>query len=421
MSNKTKKDQDRRTFIKTASGALVAISANSILPNISLGYHKDIILGGLCEMSGPAATVGVEQSHGIKLAVDTYNRKGGILGKKIKLLMEDTESKKDVGLYKTRRLVERKGADFLTGIIYSSISMAIQPYARKKKIIFVNSGSGNDLLVTPPLCNRYFFKACSSAKGGSITVQATAKKIKGKKWYLMADNYSYGKLVIEYVTKALKLYDSNIEILGVDYTNLGETNYAPYLTKVMVKQPDVLFISQFGAGYARIIKQTRQMGLKQHLCHTFFSHADAVAAGDAILGMTCGGTFVKKNPYAPRAERICDDFKKTYGYYPGFGGGFGFNGVEAIMEAVKKAGTTEKEAVIDTMENMVYKDSIVDQKMFFRKADHLQLSGGPVVEIVKDPKYTYSQKIFDYYPVEKLEQFITPKDQTGCEKAMKRS
>lgn len=423
MSDKTKaNEQSRRTFIKTASGALIAVSANSILPGITLGDSKEIRLGGLCEMSGPAAAIGVSQAQGIELAVDMYNRKGGVLGKKIKLYNEDTECKKDVGLTKARRLVERKGVEFVTGICYSSISMAIQPYLRDKKTIFVNTASGNDLLAQPPLCNRYFFKSCSSVRGSAAGMMMYPKIIKGNRWFFTADNYSYGKLTVEMAIKAMKKTNPDIEIVGTEYTNLGETNYSPYLTKIMVEKPDVVYMCQFGAGYSRIIKQAYQMGLSRQtqLSHTFFSYTDAMAAGNGILGMICGAVFVKENPYAPRSKEFTDKFKKKYGYYSGWGGAFGFNGVEIIMEAVKAAGTTETEAVVDAIENMHYKDLIVDNDCRFRKCDHQLVTGGGISRVIKHPKYKYSQEIIMHYTAKDVLPFLIPEGQTGCEPSMKR-
>jgi branched-chain amino acid transport system substrate-binding protein len=415
---KEQRGMDRRSFIKMASGAVIAVSGNWFLPRISLGADDEIRIGGLCEMSGPASTVGVEQSQGIELAVDMYNRNGGVLGKKLKLFMEDTESKKDVGLSKARRLVERRKVHFLTGIIFSSISMAIQPYARDKKIIFVNSGSGNDLLVRPPYCNRYFFKGKHSATSDTLGVRVPARS-KGPKWFFSADDYSFGKLVIKFEKKAIKMVKPDFQVVGEEYTPFGETNYAPYLTKVMVEKPDVFCVNQFGAGWSRVIKQARQMGIKCHIHHLFFSYNDAMAAGDAVLGMTGSAAFFPGNPDAPKARIFSDAFKEKYGHYPGWAGADGFSGVELIIEAAKLAGTIETETLIDTMENMIYENSIWGPKVFFRKGDHMAVKDkGYVVEVVKDPEYKYRQKIIGSYEDGTL--FLPPEGNTGCEDAMKK-
>ena len=240
--DKGQKGINRRTFIKMASGAVVAVSGNWFLPRIALGADDEIRIGAITEMSGPASTVGVEQMQGNELAVEIWNKNGGVLGKKIKLYKEDDETKKEVGLARARRLVEREKVNFLTGVCFSSIAMAIQPYAREKRIIFVNQASGNDLLVAFPNCNRYFFKAQISAIADSIMIQEVAKHV-GPKWYFTADNYSYGKLVVEHAKKAIKMVKPDMVVVGEDYTNLGETNYAPIISKVIASKADALNFS----------------------------------------------------------------------------------------------------------------------------------------------------------------------------------
>lgn len=407
----------RRNFIKLTSGAMLAAGTDWFLPRLSWGQEEEIRIGGLCELSGFVATMGTEQMQGMELAVDMYNQAGGILGKKIKLIVEDTESKKDVGLAKARRLVELHKVHYLTGVIYSTISMAIQSYTSPKNFLFVNSGSGNDALIEPPYCNRYFFKAVGSTKASAVTIREPAKRI-GPKWYFLADNYSWGKLNVEYFKKALELYRPGVQFLGEDYPNPGETNYAPYMTKVMAANPDGLFIAIFGAGWSRSIKQARDMGLKCHIHHAFWSYTDALAAGDAVLGMTTTPPFLPDNKDTPRTQVFAEAFKKKYGQYPGSSGAGGFNGIESIMEAVKAAGTLDTETVIDTMENMTYKNSIFDPNTHFRKADHLLVGGLYTVEIIKDPKYTYGVKVIDYNPDPST--FLPPEDKTGCDENMKK-
>ena len=411
------KGVDRRAFIRMSSGAVVAVGANWFLPRIALGADEEIRIGGLCELSGFVAPMGSEQAQGIELAVELYNRKGGVLGRKLKLIMEDTESKNDVGLAKARRLVERDKVHFLTGVIFSSVSMAIQNYTKEKKLLFVNCGSGNDALIEPPYCDRYFFKAMGSTRASSPTFREPAKRT-GPKWVFMADNYSWGKLNVEVFKKALMLYRSDGQVVGEEYPNTGETNYAPHITKVMGANPDGLFIAIFGAGYSRSIKQAREMGLKCHIHHAFWSYADGLAAGDAVLGMTTTPPYIPDNPETPRAQVFADEFKAKHGRYPGYAGAAGFSGVEFIIDAVKAAGTTDVEAVIETMEGMKYKECIMGPDVYFRKADHLLVSGVYTVEIVKDPKYTYGLKRIDYEA--NPASFLTPEGKTGCEEAMKK-
>ena len=405
----------RRSFIKMSSGAIVAISANWFLPRIALGA-EEILIGGLCELSGPASIMGSEQARGMELAVEMYNQKGGVLGKKIKLIMEDTESKKDVGLAKARRLVERSKVNYLAGIIFSAVSMAVQQYIREKKVLFVNSGSGNDALVQPPYCDRYFFKAPGSFRLTCLSIREPAKKF--DKWYFLGDDYSWGKGCIEYFKKSIALVKPNFQTVGEAYPPFGETNYAPYITNLMAANPDALGIAVFGAGWARTVSQARQLGLKCHIHHQFWDLNNARATGDAVLGITSSSEFLNENPKAPRAKVFTDAYKQKYGNFPGSLASYGFHTIEIIIEAVQKAGTTATEAVIDTIETMVYKDSILSPDDRFRKSDHQCITGLYDIEAVPDQKYQYGTKILHYDPNPTV--FVVPDKETGCDEFMKK-
>jgi branched-chain amino acid transport system substrate-binding protein len=346
-----------------------------------------------------------------------YNQQGGVLGKKIKLIMEDIETKKDVGLAKARRLVEREKVHYLTGVIDAAISMAVQGYVREKKIVFVNSGSGNDMLIKPPNCDRYFFKAGGSVDTSLVSIRVPSQKI-GPKWYFLAENSGWGKYTTEAFKKAIKHYRAQSEVVGEDYTTPGETNFAPYVTKIMAAKPDGLLLAQFGAPWFRSVKQVRDMGLKCHIHHAFWSDADAQAAGDAVVGVTTSVVFLPENPAAPRAAVFSEAFKKKHGRYPGYFPATGFNGVECLVEAIKASGSTDTETVIEAMEKMKYKDSVFGPDVYFRKADHMGITGVYTVEAIKDPKYLYGLKVLGYEPNPTY--FLSPEDQTGCGEHMKK-
>src|SRR5438093_12957433 len=154
----------RRHLLKTGAGAAVALAVGPFVPRHARGA-EEITIGALCELSGPASTIGSQQALGIQFAVDEINKTGGILGKgpgiggrPIKLIIEDTESKVATGVAKAKKLVERDRVDVLTGVIFSAISLAVQEYINKEaKIPYINAGSGNPAVSEPPACGKYSF------------------------------------------------------------------------------------------------------------------------------------------------------------------------------------------------------------------------------------------------------------------------
>src|SRR3954463_6956108 len=99
----------RRDWLR-AAGMTALATALPALTTRNAHAADDIKIGALCELSGPASTLGSQQILGIKMAVDDINKAGGIMGgRKIALIVEDTESKVATGLAKAKKLVERDG------------------------------------------------------------------------------------------------------------------------------------------------------------------------------------------------------------------------------------------------------------------------------------------------------------------------
>jgi branched-chain amino acid transport system substrate-binding protein len=418
-----RQELSRRTFIKLTSGGIIAVSANWFLPKFSWGAAEEIRIGGVFELSGGLSTIGVEQAKGAELAVKQINETGGVIGGKpgvlgrpVKLLLEDTESKVATGLAKAKKLVERDKVHILNGIIMSSISMAIQGYIKEKKIPFVNSGSGNEEIVHPPHCGRYFFKGTYGNPQVVLAAQYGAKK-HGGRWYFIADNYSWGYNCTKFFKQAIQRV-AKLEVLGEDFPPFNSDNYAPYITKIKAANPDGVAIGVCGGGYARFIKQARQMGLKTFFHHNFYSRPDVKAAGDAALGMTAGTNFLIENPNVPRSKKFAEDFKAFTGDYPGGSGADGFNSIEVICNAIHEAGSTDPEKIVDALENISFKDGIITPVYQFRKCDHMATFAVYTTEVAKDSKYQYDSKLIE--EAKEPDQLITPCGNTGCEESMKK-
>ena len=307
----------RRQFLKTVSATTLAVGATPLRWRHAHAA-EEIRIGALCELSGPASTIGSQQALGIQFAVDEINKTGGILGKgpgiggrPIKLIIEDTESKVATGVAKAKKLVERDRVDVLTGVIFSAISLAVQEYINKEaKIPYVNAGSGNPAVSEPPACGKYSFQGLPNSRQLVLPSLYAAKK-HGPKWFFIADDYSWGKLSVQLTKDAIKL-GSPLETVGEEYSPLGTTNYAPYVTKAMAAKPDVIGLVVFGAGYARILKQINQMGAKAHIHHNFWSQIDAEAAGEAVVGMTAGEAYTFENPKVPRAQKYAQAYHAAH-------------------------------------------------------------------------------------------------------------
>jgi branched-chain amino acid transport system substrate-binding protein len=411
----------RRQFLRATAG-LTALGAAPLWKPARLRAAEEIRLGALCELSGPASTIGSQQALGIQFAVDEINKTGGILGKgagidgrPIKLLIEDTESKVATGLAKAKKLVERDQVDCLAGVIFSAISLAVQEYVNKDaRVPFLNCGSGNPAISEPPACGKYTFQVLTNSRQLVMPSLYSARKF-GPRWFFLADDYSWGRLTVQLTKEAIKL-GSPLDVVGEEYSPFGTTNYAPYITKAMAANPDVIGIVIFGAGFARVLKQIHQMGSKIQIHHNFWSQVDANAAGDAVLGMMAGESYVYENPKVPRQARFAEAFKAKHGSWPDPAAARGANGVEMVALAIQKAGSTKPEAIVKALEGLAFPNSVLGD-LRVRECDHHVTGPIFVVEGKKNDKYGYYPSFVEEVPNSNA--LLVPCGKTGCEPAMR--
>ena len=168
-------------------------------------------------------------------------------------------------------------------------------------------------------------------------------------------------------------------MVGEEYAPLGTTNYAPYLTKALEARPDVVGLVVFGAGYARVLQQLKQMGLTAHIHHNFWSHSDAAAAGDAVLGMTAGDAYALENPKVPRAAAFAAAYHAAHQAWPNSVAARGYNAVEVLALAIQQAGGPDPGGVVTALEKIVFSDSVLGE-FRFRDCDHQAVTPSFVVE-----------------------------------------
>ena len=410
----------RRRFLRAAAGGTVLLGSVPLLTRYA-SAAEEIRLGALCELSGPASTIGSQQAIGIRMAVDEINKTGvlgggpGIDGRPIRLILEDTESKVAAGLTKAKKLVEVDKVHALTGIIFSSISMAIQQYVnREAKIPFINSGSGNPAISEPPGCGKYSFVAAPNSRLVALAAGYAAKK-HGSRWAFIADDYAWGRLSVQLMKDAINL-DGKVDVVGEEYASFGTTNYAPYITKATAAKPDVIGIATFGAGYAPVLLQLHQMGVKAHRHHVFWSSVDANAAGDACLGMTTGETYLFPNSNVPRAMEFAKAYNAIHGTWPDPAAARGYDGVMLLAEAIRKAKGTNPDPIVKVLETTDFK-SPISGNVRFRDCDHMVATPVYVLEAKHSPSYKYYGAYVE--TISNPNALLVPCGKTGCEPLMK--
>src|SRR5512146_793104 len=177
----------RRRLIQAA--AATALTGPYI---ISARGEEPVKIGLDNPLTGTYAAVGKNELIGCQLAVEQMNKKGGILGRSVQLIVEDSTSG-DAGtaVQKARKLIDRDGVEFLLGNVNSALSLAMADVANEKRKILMVTGGHTDA-VTGTTCHWNVFRICNTTQMEANAVAPSLVKKAGKKWYYITPDYAFG-------------------------------------------------------------------------------------------------------------------------------------------------------------------------------------------------------------------------------------
>src|SRR5260370_19808825 len=160
LKEKTMKERkpSRRSFLATAlgGGALSATASLTLTRDLFAQASGPIVIGHHCDLTGVISSWGFWHDKAAKAAVDLINKGGGISGRKVELVTEDTESNPAPGARKLRNLIQRSNAEFIVGSVHSGIMLAALPIATELKTIYFSTGESSD--VTGSTGTQYSFR-----------------------------------------------------------------------------------------------------------------------------------------------------------------------------------------------------------------------------------------------------------------------
>jgi branched-chain amino acid transport system substrate-binding protein len=247
----------RRTVV---GAALAAGAVNFAPPFIRSARAADTVKIGLSNpLTGTYAALGNNELIGAQLAVEQMNAKGGILGRPVELLSEDSTSG-DAGtaVQKTRKLIERDGVNFILGNVNSALALAMAQVTNEKGVLQIVPGGHTDA-VTGSSCHWNVFRICNTTQTEANAVASVLLNKAGKKWYYITPDYAFGHTLQAGLEKAAARLGGTK--LGGDLSPLGTTDFSSYLIKAQAAKPDVIIFTLAGDDMVNALKQAVQFGL----------------------------------------------------------------------------------------------------------------------------------------------------------------
>ncbi|MEO8040431.1 MAG: ABC transporter substrate-binding protein [Betaproteobacteria bacterium] len=249
----------RRTVLKAgAAGGVLQLAPPFIL---SARGETPIRLGMVDPLTGVYAAIAQSEVAGAKLAVEDINKSGGVLGRPIELLVEDSANNVGTGVQKTRKLIDRDQVNCIIGDVNSGIALAMAGVTSEKKVLHIVSGGHTDA-VTGKDCHWNVFRVCNTTTMDVNAIADTLISKFGKKWYFLTPDYAYGHSVQAAFVR--KLQAAGGEYAG-DLVPLGTADYSAYLIKAKSYGPKVLIDVMGGGDQVNSLKQFVGFGLQHQM------------------------------------------------------------------------------------------------------------------------------------------------------------
>jgi branched-chain amino acid transport system substrate-binding protein len=355
----------RRTLLR--SSAALAGASTIGLPSIVRAQTDKIRIGHLTPLTGFLGALGAYAQLGIRMAADEINTAGGVMGRQLDVMSEDSVNPATAAT-KAQRMLDQDGATVLMGEINSASALTIMQVDRNKRL-YMQIGARSDAL-RGKNCNRYTFHVDIPS---TVMVNAVGKALvrdnmmKDKKFYTLTADYIFGH---DLARAAKSFFDGNGgKLIGDELVATDVTDFSPYLLKIRQAKPDVVCSNLAGNQVTNLVKQYAEFGLPYPIVGFNLNTADAWAAGDGNLSGTWPTVWYHTLD-VPASKTFVANFIKRNGKPPENHAWIEYVSLQMMAQAMAETKSTDTDRLIAYFEKETQFDVLKGRKAYFRNWDH---------------------------------------------------
>jgi len=358
---------NRRRVLK-AGAALAGASAFGF-PAIVSGQSDKIKIGHLTPLTGFLGALGAYAQLGLRMAEEEINRSGGVMGRPLDVMSEDSVNPATAAT-KAQRMLDQDGATVLMGEINSASAVTIMQVAARNKRFYMQIGARSDALRNGKNCNRYTFHVDIPSH---VMVYAVGKALvrdgmmQGKKFYTLTADYIFGHDLASAAKDFFK--ENGGQLVGDELVATDVTEFSPYLLKIRQAKPDIVCSNLAGNQVTNLIKQYSEFGLPYPIVGFNLNTADAWAAGEGNLSGTWP-TVWHHDLDVPASKTFVANFVKKYGKPPENHAWIEYISLKIMAQAMEETKSTDTEKLIAYFEKEPQFDILKARKGYFRSWDH---------------------------------------------------
>lgn len=358
------KGASRRNLLKSAAavGAAAAVGGFGFPSIVSARGDQPVLFGVDEPQTGTYAITGRNEVDGMRLAAAELNKKGGILGRPVKLLIQDsTSGDAGVAVQVAHKFINKDKVNFLIGNVNSGLTMAMSSVAHKAGVLLMDPGGHADP-ITGSECHWSTYQVDPTT---SLLVNSIAPdliKTYGKKFYFLVPDYAFGQSLLKAYNVNLKKYGATN--VGTDLIPLGTSDYSSYLIKAQAANPNVIIVLQNGEDQVNALKQVVQFGLDKRF-HIAGANIELETL-EALEPTSRIGTWVIewyfKQPGVPHVAEFTAAYKKMFNRTPTARSWFGHTAIWACALGAEKAKSLDTIKVARALNGLTLPPEVALQK-----------------------------------------------------------
>ncbi len=285
---------------------------------------------------------------GMQLAVDEINAAGGLLGRKVELVVRDDNANPGEAVRAAEELLARERVDVLMGSYLSNVGLALTDFAKQKKTFFLAGEPLTDKIVWAD-GNRYTFRLRPSTYMQVAMLMPEVVAMKKKRWALVYPNYEYGQSAAASFKRLLKAAQPDVEFVAGQAPPLGKVDAGSVVQALADARPDAIFNVLFATDLARFVREGNTRGLFKGV------EVASLLTGepeylDPLKDETPNGWLVTGYPWygidTPQHKAFRSAYEAKYKDYPRLGTVVGYSAIRSIAAGVQKAGSTDTDKLV---------------------------------------------------------------------------
>jgi branched-chain amino acid transport system substrate-binding protein len=332
----------QNTFAAAVALLALFLQTGCNKPASDSGGAETIKIGEFASLNGSEASFGRSSHNGTLLAVEQINAAGGVLGKKLDLIYEDDQSKDGESATAVKKLISRDKVVAILGEVASGRSLEAAPICQQFKIPQISPSSTNPKVTQ---MGDYIFRVCWEDKfqGSTVLAKFALNGLKAKRVALLTDvgaPYSVG--LANYFKEGFVAGGGDI-IVEQKFTK-DDKDFKAQLTAIKSLNPDAIFIPAYYGQVTLIALQARELGISVPLFGGDGWEAPELIQGAGVAEALEGcffSTHFSVEQDSPKAKQFVADYEKRFGAIPDAMGALGYDSVLALVDAIKRANSTD--------------------------------------------------------------------------------